>query len=138
MDSIKTTWIENLYTSLIIFYIFLRILSIIRVAKDIWARTNNTTLQIISILLVTFFSPVIGIPLYHIIKPVWYKKDRLPWREVFISNSSKCQKCWTINSKEYNCCIRCWEKLKITCKECWTEYPHNYQFCFKCWAPNIE
>lgn len=130
--------LEGLYTTIIIIFIFLWIISIIRTAKDISSRTNSTTLQVISILLVTFFSPLIGLPLYHIIKPIWYKKDRMPRREAFISNMIICQKCKTINSKDYECCINCGEKIKITCKECGSLYPHNYHYCPKCWWPNIE
>ena len=129
--------LESLSTTIIIVAIFLRIISIIRVAKDISARTNSHTLQIICILLVTFFTPIIWLPLYHIIKPIWYKKDKMPWREAFISNTTICQNCKTMNAKEHKCCINCGEKLKINCKECWTDYPHNYHYCPKCGWPNI-
>jgi len=138
MDITNLWGLENFYTAIIILLIFLWIISIIRVAKDISARTNSTLLHIISILLVTFLSPLIGLPLYHIIKPIWYKKDKMPWREACISNSTICTNCWTINSKEYKCCINCGKKLTTKCKECETEYPHNYHYCPKCGWPNIE
>ncbi len=128
---------ENLSTTIIIILIFLRIVSIIRVAKDISARTNSSLLQIICILLVTFFTPIIWLPLYHIIKPIWYKKDQMPRREACISTMTVCQNCETLNPKEYKCCINCWKTLKIKCKECNTDYPHDYHYCPKCWAPNI-
>lgn len=50
---------EDVSTTIIIVLIFLRIASIIRTAKDISARTNSHLMQIISILLVTFLSPII-------------------------------------------------------------------------------
>lgn len=129
---------ENISTTIIIVLIFLRIASIIRTAKDISARTNSHLMQIVSILLVTFFSPIIWLPIYHIIKPIWYKKDRMPRREACISTMTLCQNCNTLNPKDYKCCISCGEKLKINCKECGTEYPHNYHYCPKCGWPNIE
>lgn len=138
IDLSKFSSLESLWTTIIIVVIFLRIISIIRVAKDISARTNSHTLQIISILLVTFLSPIIWLPIYHILKPIWYKKDKMPRREAFISTMTICQNCQTLNSKEHKCCIQCWEKLKIICKECGTDYPHNYHYCPKCWAPNIN
>ncbi len=138
MDFTKFSWLENIYTTIVILFIFLWIASIVWVAKDIWARTNSTLLQIISILLVTFFSPIIWLPLYHIIKPIWYTKDKMPRREACISNSTICQKCNTLNPKDYKCCINCWIKLNIKCKECNNEYPHNYHYCPKCGWPNIE
>lgn len=138
MDITNLGWLENFYTAIIILCIFLRIIAIIWVAKDISARTNSILLQIVSILLVTFFSPIIWIPLYHIIKPIWYKKDKMPWREACMSNTTICQHCWIINAKEYKCCINCGKKLTIKCKECETEYPHSYNYCPKCGWPNIE
>ena len=134
----KFASLEWISTSIIILLIFLRIVSIIRVAKDISARTNSHLLQIISILLITFFSPIIWLPLYHIIKPIWYKKDRMPRREACVSNMTVCQNCKTLNPKEYKCCISCGQKLKINCKECNTDYPHDYHYCPKCGAPNIK
>jgi len=138
LDLSKFASLEWISTTIIIVLIFLRISSIIRVAKDISARTNSHLLQIISILLITFFSPIIWLPLYHIIKPIWYKKDRMPRREACISNMTVCQNCKTLNPKEYKCCISCGKKLKINCKECATDYPHNYHYCPKCGAPNIK
>lgn len=138
MNISQLTIPETVSTSIIIILIFLRIISIIRTAKDISARTNSHTLQFICILLVTFLTPIIGLPLYHIIKPIWYKKDKMPRREACISTLTICQKCKTLNPKEYKCCINCWDKLKINCKECNNDYPHDYHYCPKCWAPNIE
>lgn len=138
MDLTKFSWLENIYTAIIILLIFFWIISIIWTAKDISARTNSNLLQIISILLVTFLSPIIWLPLYHIIKPIWYKKDKMPWREACISNSTICDNCDTLNSKEHKCCINCGKKLTIKCKECTTEYPHNYHYCPKCGWPNIK
>jgi len=138
MNLTNLSWLENIYTAVIIVCIFLRLISVIRVAKDVSARTNNTLLQIVSILLVTFFSPIIWLPLYHIIKPIWYKKDKMPRREACITNATICQNCGVLNPKDYKCCINCWKKLTIKCKECDTEYPHNYHYCPKCGGPNIE
>ena len=138
MDLTKLSWFENIYSAIVIVFIFLWIITIIWTSKDISARTNSTLLQIISILLVTFLSPIIWLPLYHIIKPIWYKKDRMPWREACISNSSICNNCLTLNSKEHKCCINCGRKLTTKCKECDMDYPHNYHYCPKCGWPNIE
>lgn len=138
MDINQYGWFENIYTTIVVLFVFLWIISIIWVAKDISARTNSVLLQIIAILLVTFFTPIIWIPLYHIIKPIWYKKDKMPWREACITNTTICVECWMINAKEHKCCVNCWKKLTIKCKECDTEYPHNYRYCPKCGWPNIE
>lgn len=69
----QLAWLEIVISSIIGFYIFLRILSIIRVSRDIHARTQSTILQLIAILLVTFLSPLIWIPLYITMRPVRYR-----------------------------------------------------------------
>lgn len=138
IDINNAAWLKDFFIVLISFFIFLWIICIIRVGKDIGSRTNNILLQIVSIVLVTIFSPLIGLPLYIIIRPVSYKKDNIPWRESCALNMISCYNCGTFNPKEYDCCIKCWEKLKIKCKQCGQQYPHSYQYCSKCWAPNIE
>jgi len=65
--------LEIIISSLIGFYIFLWILSIVRVSRDIHARTQSTALQLIAILMVTFLSPLLWIPLYITMRPVRYK-----------------------------------------------------------------
>lgn len=65
--------LELIISSIIGFYIFLWILSIIRVSRDIHARTQSTILQLIAILLTTFLSPLLGLPLYITMRPVRYK-----------------------------------------------------------------
>ena len=128
---------ETLVIVIVWIIAFFWIIAIIWTAKDISARTNSSFFHIISVLLVFLLTPIIGIPLYLAIRPIWYKRDKTPWRDSFLTNSSMCQKCWTLNPKEYKNCIRCWEKLKTTCKECNNEYPNEYHYCPICWAPNI-
>ena len=134
----KGNGVENFLTWIVIFLVFLWIVSIIRTAKDVSARTNSTILQVVSIILVTLFTPFIWLPLYLIIRPIWYKWDQIPWREACATSLTTCYNCNTLNPRDYVYCIDCWEQLKITCKECQTQYPHNYQYCNHCWAPNIE
>ncbi len=121
-----------------IFFIFLRVIAIIWTTRDIINRTNSFSLQVISILLVTFLTPLVGLPIYHLIRPIYYKKDRIPWREACASNLISCYNCHTLNPKEYLCCIACGEKLKVKCKECWNSYSHSFAYCNICGAPNID
>ncbi len=121
-----------------VFLIFLRVVSIVRVTKDIINRTNSFSLQVISILLVTFLTPLIGLPLYYLFRPISFKRDRIPRREACASNLVPCFNCNTLNPKEYVCCIACGERLKVKCKECWNSYAHSFAYCNICWAPNID
>ena len=123
---------------IMIFLIFLRVIAIIRTAKDIINRTSSFSLQVISILLVTFLTPLVGLPLYFLVRPISYKRDRIPRREACASNLVPCYNCTTLNPKEYVCCIACGERLKIKCKECWNSYAHSFAYCNICGAPNID
>ncbi|MCX6823868.1 MAG: hypothetical protein NT085_01980 [candidate division SR1 bacterium] len=121
-----------------ILLVFFRVVSIIRVTKDIINRTNSFSLQVISILFVTFLTPLVGLPLYFLIRPIMYKSDRIPRREACASNLVPCYNCNTLNPKEYVCCIACGERLKIKCKECGNNYAHSFAYCNICGAPNID
>lgn len=129
---------DQLYIAIIALILFFWLLAIIRVAKDISARTHNHFLQIISILFVTFLTPILGLPLYLAIRPIWYKRDKTPWRDACLSDSIRCSACNMLNSKEYKCCIQCGKKLTIKCKECNKDYSHEFWYCPYCWAPNID
>lgn len=120
------------------FIIFLWLICIICVAKDISARTENHFIQIISIIFVTFLTPIVWLPIYRAIRPIGYKRDKTPWRDACLSNSIICTNCDTLNPKEYNCCIKCGKKLKVKCKECEKEFTHDYQYCPYCGAPNLK
>lgn len=118
--------------------VFFWIIAIIRTAKDISARSDSSFFHIISVLFVTLLTPIIWLPLYLAIRPIWYKWDKTSWRDSCLSSSCVCQNCWTLNPKEYKNCIKCGEKLKTTCKECDNEYPNEYHYCPSCWAPNLD
>lgn len=122
----------------VIFLVFLWVVAIIWTTKDIINRTNSFSLQVLSILLVTFLTPFIGLPLYFLVRPLSYKWDRIPRREACASNLVPCYNCNTLNAKEYVCCIACGERLKIKCKECGNNYAHSFAYCNICGAPNID
>lgn len=118
--------------------IFLWVVAIVWTARDISARSGNLLLQILSVLFVTFLTPILGLPLYFAMRPVAYKKDRIPRREAAASQLIVCYNCKTFNPKGYTCCVACGEHLKVKCKQCHVEYPHDYSYCPECGAPNIE
>ena len=121
-------------TLLIIFWI----LAIIWVAKDSGSRTHKLGFQMISIILVTLLTPILGIPIYLVLRPIAYKHDRLPWREAAVMNLIVCYNCGTLNPRDHEFCLACGEALKIKCKQCNKNYPHTYDYCQSCGAPNIE
>lgn len=121
-----------------VLFIFLWVVTIIWTTKDIINRTNSFSLQVISIVLVTFLTPIVWLPIYFLVRPLSYKTDRIPRREACASTLIPCYNCSTLNAKEYVCCIACGERLKIKCKECWNSYAHSFAYCNICGAPNID
>ncbi len=123
---------------IVFFLVFVRAWAILWVTKDISLRSESILLQIISILLVVVFTPIVWLPLYFVIRPVTYKHERLPWRDYLVLNVLVCKDCWNYNLKEFNYCVHCGENLKTKCKECKNHYGWEYEYCPYCWAPNLE
>ncbi len=101
-------------------------------------RSHSTTLQFFSVIFVLFGTPIIGLPLYFLIRPVSYKHERHLGFEGLDLQTVVCKECYRTNLTDYNNCVFCGSKLKIECKQCGTYYPFNYLYCSKCGAPNIE
>lgn len=135
---IQTNGAAGVIKIIVIFFIFLWIISIVRVAKDIAHRTHNVLMQIICILLITLLSPIIGLPLYIIIRPLYHHKDRIPRREAEAIKTTNCYNCSAINVKENEYCTECGELLKLKCKKCWNKCCYEYKYCNECWSPNVD
>lgn len=145
-ESLENSW-DTITATIIWIIIFIRLIAIIRTARDISARTENHFFQIISILLVTIIPIPIWLFIYIAIRPIW-TIIRTNWslninaswalESSIIQSCTRCQNCWTLNPKEYKNCIKCGEKIKTNCKECNNEYPKDYFYCPFCGAPNIE
>lgn len=60
--------------------VFLWILTIIWVLKDSNYRSSSTSFCLFSLLLVTLWTPVIGLPIYLAIRPLGYKHERKYWK----------------------------------------------------------
>lgn len=81
-DIVMTTlWSVN---NSVIFYmlIFFWILVMIRTIKDSNYRSHNTGFVVLSLLLVTLGTPLLGLPLYLAIRPLGYKYERSYWKAV--------------------------------------------------------
>lgn len=123
---------------LLILFVFLRIVAIIWTLKDISARTDNSFSQLISVVFVTFLTPLFWLPLYLAIRPVYYKKDKMPRRESIMAGISFCLNCWSMNSSDNEHCVDCGEPIKTSCKQCNSKYNSSYKYCPVCGAPNID
>lgn len=63
-----------------VWIIFVRILVIIWVLKDSTYRSSSTSFCLLSLVLVTLGTPIIGLPIYLAIRPLWYKHERNYWK----------------------------------------------------------
>lgn len=123
---------------ILIVFVFFWIASIIRVLKDISARTDSSFSQIISVIFVTFLTPILGLPLYLATRPTCYKKDKMPRRESVIADVNFCFNCGSMNCSENEHCVNCGEPVKTSCKQCNSKYNSSYKYCPVCGAPNID
>jgi len=142
MDKLISIISQNISTD-IIWYVILYpfmifwIWSILYTTKDISHRTDNIFYQILCILIVTIWTPLIWFPLYFILRP-YRTLDDIAWRKYIESLWKECPECWEINGKDSKFCTACWEQLNVECKECKTKYSILYDYCPNCWAPNLE
>ncbi len=135
VDDFIKTWNSHLLLNLLIFLIvFFWVLVIVLVYKDIKYRTKNLFFQIICILLPTFFSPIFGWLIYLAIRPKFFYKDSLYWKEALDLQTTTCNKCWMINNFQFDYCINCWNPIHHTCKKCNQTYSYEYNYCPFCWA----
>jgi hypothetical protein len=68
---------------------------------------------LVSILLVLFLTPIFGLPLYLLIRPV-HAEPELRDQDFFVS----CFACGGHNDKEFAYCVYCGETLKVACATC--------------------
>lgn len=133
--SLSGGWINYL---IIIVIAAIWLTSMIRVARDVSARSENTGFQIVCILLVTFGTPLIGVPLYLLIRPVGRSYDMNGRRESILIKSVDCLHCGCKNMMSHRYCVFCGDPLKTQCKECDKEYPFYYEYCPACGAPHVK
>ena len=134
----ENTGSEILTYGLVVLFIAIWVYVWLWVLKDIINRTDNVWLQFLSVLLVVVLTWVIWLPLYFLIRPINYKHERHIWFEWLDLQTIVCSHCYRTNLTEYENCVLCGHKLKITCKNCGGKYPFNYMYCYTCGAPNIE
>lgn len=118
--------------------LFVRVIVILWTMKDIGARTHSVWVQILCILLVWLGTPVVWLPLYLLMRPIRYKRDRMAWREALALQIVQCYGCGSKNPLYHDHCIACGSELTTKCKECKHHYQVYYEYCPACGAPNVE
>ncbi|MBP7008141.1 hypothetical protein KBB05_05570, partial [Patescibacteria group bacterium] len=61
---------------LLVIFVVAWIYSVLWVLKDVLYRSSSSSMQFVSVLFVILGTPLIGLPLYFLIRPVSYKHER--------------------------------------------------------------
>lgn len=104
------------------------IYSILRVAKDISWRTQQMGIQLISIITIVLFTPLLWLPLYFLIRPLHEEHD-LPHIDIW---QVICYGCDEYNDDSFTYCVFCGETLKISCTWCKQPVGVMYDYCPWC------
>jgi len=136
----------DLFLKLIIIYFFIIWISIIVwVLKDITNRTNSLMLQLLSLFIVVFLTPL-WVFLYILIRPGKTNLEKM-YREIddnldllstimkdkyWVCEITNCPKCHFKLSEDFKYCPQCSTKLKTTCKSCKKDISPDWKICPYC------
>ncbi len=122
---------------------------IIWIVKDITNRTTNLFLQVLSILIMIIFTPILGLPIYLLIRPsstIFEKyhegfedEDITEWEEENVENIIKkdvflCPFCSKHIDEDFLYCPFCKEKLTQKCEKCHKDLKVFWVACPYCWV----
>lgn len=139
MFNLTTTWEYGwMLYAVVGIVVFLWVYCILRVAKDISARTNHFGMQLLSIILVLILTPIIWLPIYFLIRPIWYDMENYKLKSAMLADMIVCVYCEHWNNPNHEYCVYCWWKLKVRCKECNKAFSIGYDFCPFCGCENHE
>lgn len=108
--------------------------SVIWTVRDITDRTGNLIIQTFSVLLVVIFTPILGLPLYLLIRPrttlaeKYYEEAGLAEAEYV----SECPNCHREVGEEYRYCPHCGHELLEECPDCGAPKGKDWKFCASC------
>jgi hypothetical protein len=108
--------------------------SVIWTVRDITDRTGNLLIQTFSVLLVVVFTPILGLPLYLLIRPRTTLAERY-YEEAGIAESeyvSVCPNCDTEVGEDFRYCPHCGGQLLDECPACGAPKDKDWKFCASC------
>lgn len=132
----------------IVYFFIIWIAILLWVIKDISNRTNNLTLQIISILVILFLSPF-WIFVYLLIRPgktlfekcyneIEYNLETfnqiIEEKTRWIEEDIKCPKCEELVNHDFKYCPKCKISLKNECDGCSKLLDSDWKVCPYCWV----
>ncbi len=128
---------------IIIYFFIIWWAFVIWVLKDITNRTTNIFLQVISILIIIFLTPIFWLPIYLLIRPEttlfekYYEdseleekieSDEIIWK----TNINTCPNCNSIIEKDFIVCPYCASKITKKCNICNKNLNLDWKICPYC------
>ncbi|EKE29148.1 MAG: hypothetical protein ACD_2C00220G0011 [uncultured bacterium (gcode 4)] len=124
---------------------------IIWIVKDITNRTTNVFLQVLSILIVILLTPILGLPIYLLMRPrttifeKYYEEEELSDEAILEEDSDSaewekfpCPKCSKSVKDNFKYCPYCEFKLYKDCSKCGKELRSDWKICPYCWNHEIS
>lgn len=108
--------------------------SVIWTVRDITDRTGNLIIQTFSVLLVVIFTPILGLPLYLLIRPRTTLAEKY-YEEAGIAEAeyvSACPNCDEEVGEEFRFCPHCGHELLEECAACGAPKDKAWKFCASC------
>lgn len=141
---------EMFFKFVLVYFFIIWISLVIWVVKDIWNRTENIFLQLLSVLIILCLTPL-WIFIYLIIRPSktlfekYYEEidtnldtveDIVEDKNIKEDESMHCYKCNYPVSLDFSFCPNCSIKLKVNCSSCNKSINTWWKSCPFCWAEN--
>ncbi|PIS32326.1 hypothetical protein COT40_00610 [Candidatus Peregrinibacteria bacterium CG08_land_8_20_14_0_20_41_10] len=130
-----------------VFYVIILWLAIVVwTVKDAASRSGNVFFQVVSIILVILLTPLLGLPIYFIIRPARTLGERsyLEAEDALASETEKlkqenfCPVCREPLKEDYLYCPNCQTQVRKHCLHCRRLYLRKLQICPYCGKNNKE
>lgn len=129
---VEQTSTISLFGFLLLIVLILWLSCLVWVLKDSMARSRNVWFHVLAVLLVTFLTPVVGLPVYYSIRPLFILPHKYYGAVLTHALTVSCPDCRTPVAYDHYFCHVCGADCTRKCHHCGTYYPHTYQHCFHC------
>lgn len=116
---------------------------IIWVIKDITNRTTNIFIQVLSIFIILFFTPIFGLPIYLLIRPrttifeQYYEEEEVEESIDDVEEFYHCPGCNHKVSRDFKFCPKCTLELTVSCPSCKKKIHTDWALCPYCGEKDI-
>ena len=145
---ISSISIDSVIKFSVIYFFILWWAFVIWVIKDITNRTTNILLQVVSLLIVIFLTPIFWLPVYLLLRPrttifeKYYEEGWFDDEEAILEEEKEdvftCPKCGKEVTSEFNFCPYCETKLTLDCPKCNKTLRADWKMCPYCGNHDLD